>query len=154
MPSIEVLYLYNNSFTGSLDANNLPHTLKELKLSNNTLGNEIPTKLGEFENLEVLSLNGECGLHKMFIQLVQFSLKAFFSCTQCTSMQVMNLSGKSHLNLVTSSHYSKLFLCLMNVTNIQEDQFPCLFTSLFVIPELFICNIISYPRPFLRDFKN
>mmetsp|Transcript_23774 Transcript_23774/g.49399 ORF Transcript_23774/g.49399 Transcript_23774/m.49399 type:complete len:386 (+) Transcript_23774:1708-2865(+) len=58
MPSIEVLYLYNNSFTGSLNADKLPPTLKKLKVSNNTLNNEIPSKLGEFENLEALSLNG------------------------------------------------------------------------------------------------
>mmetsp|Transcript_2096 Transcript_2096/g.4201 ORF Transcript_2096/g.4201 Transcript_2096/m.4201 type:complete len:149 (-) Transcript_2096:564-1010(-) len=58
MPSIEVLYLYNNSFTGSLNADTLPPTLKKLKVSNNTLNNEIPSKLGEFANLEVLSLNG------------------------------------------------------------------------------------------------
>mmetsp|Transcript_3555 Transcript_3555/g.7836 ORF Transcript_3555/g.7836 Transcript_3555/m.7836 type:complete len:983 (-) Transcript_3555:338-3286(-) len=56
--SIELLYLYNNSLTGTLDNLKGAINLRKLKVSNNTLEGGVPKLLGRFKQLEILSLNG------------------------------------------------------------------------------------------------
>jgi len=58
LETMELLYLYNNSFSGTLNHLGSGVNLRKLKVSNNTLGGKIPSKLGDLKRLEILSLNG------------------------------------------------------------------------------------------------
>eukprot|EP00573_Skeletonema_grethae_P007718 CAMPEP_0201695198 /NCGR_PEP_ID=MMETSP0578-20130828/7231_1 /ASSEMBLY_ACC=CAM_ASM_000663 /TAXON_ID=267565 /ORGANISM="Skeletonema grethea, Strain CCMP 1804" /LENGTH=746 /DNA_ID=CAMNT_0048181009 /DNA_START=111 /DNA_END=2348 /DNA_ORIENTATION=- len=59
LPSLELFYAYNNSLLASgLENLSSSVALKKLKLSNCSLAGEIPPKLGNLTNLEVLHLNG------------------------------------------------------------------------------------------------
>jgi len=58
MKTIELLYLYNNSLSGTLDNLGSGVNLRKLKVSNNSLVGEIISELGDLRKLEILSLNG------------------------------------------------------------------------------------------------
>mmetsp|Transcript_14675 Transcript_14675/g.31313 ORF Transcript_14675/g.31313 Transcript_14675/m.31313 type:complete len:176 (+) Transcript_14675:3-530(+) len=58
LKTMELLYLYNNSLTGTLDNLSSGINLRKLKVSNNTLQGGVTTELGNLKRLEVLSLNG------------------------------------------------------------------------------------------------
>lgn len=52
------MYLFNNSFTGTLDNLSDGINLRKLKVSNNSLEGDITPKLGNLEKIEILSLDG------------------------------------------------------------------------------------------------
>ena len=57
MSSIESIWLYNNSFTGTIPSELFRMTqLKKLSLHNNSLSGEMPTEIGSLSSLERLSL--------------------------------------------------------------------------------------------------
>ena len=92
MQTLELLYLYNNSFTGTLSNDfQSDWNLRKFKVSNNSLTGEIPSNLGVLKGLEILSLNGAY-VGFLFVFLPAFGrlvnpFRADFRLDTCSPLQ-------------------------------------------------------------------